>query len=88
MPGAGVVEYVSPIADSDARPHPVASWVAIIITSAMFAGVHTPWQMPAIFALSLCLGFAYERTNNLWVSVTMHATFNSLMTAYFFLSRG
>jgi membrane protease YdiL (CAAX protease family) len=84
-PGGPVVEYASANTDSDRRPHPAASWVAIIITSAMFAGVHTPWQMPAIFALSLCLGFAYERTNNLWVSVTMHATFNTLMTTYFFL---
>jgi membrane protease YdiL (CAAX protease family) len=86
-PGA-VVAYASPVTASDERPHAPASWVAIVITSAMFAGVHTPWQMPAIFVLSLCLGFAYERTNNLWVSVTMHATFNTLMTTYFFLSRG
>jgi membrane protease YdiL (CAAX protease family) len=87
--GAPVFANAKPGTDSAAvaRPHPAASWVAIILTSAMFAGVHTPWQMPAIFVLSLCLGFAYERTNNLWVSITMHATFNSRMTAYVFLSR-
>jgi membrane protease YdiL (CAAX protease family) len=86
-PGAGVVAYASPNAEADDRPHSIASWIAIVITSAMFAGVHTPWQMPAIFVLSLCLGFAYERTNNLWVSITMHATFNSLMTAIFLIHR-
>jgi membrane protease YdiL (CAAX protease family) len=84
-----VLAYANTGTDADRRsPHPAASWVAIVLTSAMFAGVHTPWQMPAIFALSLCLGFAYERTNNLWVPVTIHALFNTLMTTYFFLSRG
>jgi membrane protease YdiL (CAAX protease family) len=80
------IQHAEP--SDEKAPHPAASWVAIVITSAMFAGVHTPWQMPAIFVLSLCLGFAYERTNNLWISMTMHATFNTLMTAYFFLIHG
>jgi membrane protease YdiL (CAAX protease family) len=85
--GAPVLSYTV-LDATDAKPHPLASWSAIILTSAMFAGVHAPWQMPAIFVLALCLSFAYERTNNLWVSITMHATFNTLMTGYFFLSRG
>jgi membrane protease YdiL (CAAX protease family) len=86
--GASVLSYAGTDTGTEAKPHPLASWFAIILTSAMFAGVHAPWQMPAIFVLSLCLGFAYERTNNLWVSITMHATFNTLMTVYFFLSHG
>jgi membrane protease YdiL (CAAX protease family) len=87
--GGTVLAYANTGTDAERRvPHPAASWVAVVLTSAMFAGVHTPWQMPAIFVLSLCLGFAYERTNNLWVPVTIHAMFNTLMTTYFFLSRG
>jgi membrane protease YdiL (CAAX protease family) len=67
---------------SDA-PRPADSWLAILLTSLMFAGIHQPWTWPAIFALSVCLGFAYERTGNLWTAVTMHAVFNGGMTAYF-----
>jgi membrane protease YdiL (CAAX protease family) len=88
QPGPGEVLSYARAATPVDGAHPLPSWIAIIVTSAMFAGVHAPWQMPAIFVLSLCLGFAYERTNNLWVCVTMHAAFNTLMTAYFFLIRG
>jgi membrane protease YdiL (CAAX protease family) len=58
-------------------------WLAIGITSLLFAGVHQPWQFPPIFCLSLCLGLAYERTGNLWVPVVMHALFNGVMTTIY-----
>jgi membrane protease YdiL (CAAX protease family) len=56
-----------------------------LLTAALFAGVHPLWTVPPIFCLAVCLGFAYERTGNLWVPVVMHSTFNGLMTAYFLL---
>jgi membrane protease YdiL (CAAX protease family) len=37
---------------------------------------------PLIFVLSLCLGYAYERTGNLWVPITIHALFNTIETVY------
>jgi membrane protease YdiL (CAAX protease family) len=52
------------------------SWLAIVFAGAAFAMVHSWWTWPQIFFLALCLGYAYERTGNLWVSVTMHASFN------------
>jgi len=54
-------------------------WLAVFITSIVFSLAH-PWftWMP-IFVLSLCLGYVYERTGNLWVSVLMHAAFNGCM---------
>jgi membrane protease YdiL (CAAX protease family) len=55
-------------------------WTAILITSALFAVVHPAWTWPPIFVLSLLLGYAYERTNNLWVPVVIHAAFNSTST--------
>lgn len=67
------------------RPHPLQSWLAVLLTSFVFASVHPVWTMPSIFVLSVCLGLAYERTNNLWVPTVMHAGFNSLMTAFFLL---
>jgi hypothetical protein len=56
------------------------SWAAIVITSSAFALVHPLWMAPIIFFLSLCLGYTYERTGNLWATITMHATFNALNT--------
>jgi membrane protease YdiL (CAAX protease family) len=33
-------------------------------------------MMPPIFFLSLCLGYIYERTANLWAPITVHLMFN------------
>jgi membrane protease YdiL (CAAX protease family) len=56
------------------------TWTAIALTSLVFALVHPLWMAPIIFFLSLCLGYAYERTGSLWTSITMHALFNLLNT--------
>src|SRR5204863_1206493 len=55
-------------------------WLAVIITSIIFAGIHPTWTIPPIFVLSLALGYAYERTGNLWLNIFMHAMFNGLET--------
>jgi membrane protease YdiL (CAAX protease family) len=60
-----------------------SSWPAIAISAAAFAMVHHWWTWPQIFFLGFCLGYAYERTGNLWVSITMHALFN-LTAIYLF----
>jgi membrane protease YdiL (CAAX protease family) len=51
-------------------------WPAIVLAALAFAAVHPWWMSPPIFLLGLCLGYAYERTGNLWTNVTMHALFN------------
>jgi membrane protease YdiL (CAAX protease family) len=51
-------------------------WIAVLLTAAAFAVVHRWWTWPQIFFLGICLGYAYERTGNLWISITMHALFN------------
>lgn len=84
------LEYEVPPLTTPAQPRrafALEPWLAIGITSLLFAGVHQPWQFPPIFCLSLCLGLAYERTGNLWAPVVMHALFNGVMTAIY-LSRG
>ena len=60
---------------------------AIVITSLLFASIHETWMMPPIFVLSLMLGYVYERTNSLWVSILLHVAFNSVSTAIFLLVR-
>ena len=70
------------------RPRAWQTWAAILITSALFALVHPAWTAPIIFVLAVCLGYAYERTRNLWVSITIHAMFNSISTALFLAGLG
>jgi membrane protease YdiL (CAAX protease family) len=65
-------------------------WAAIIFTSLLFAMVHeagsgSRWMLPPLFLLSLCLGYAYERTGNLRVPIIMHAAFNALSVTFVLL---
>jgi membrane protease YdiL (CAAX protease family) len=58
------------------------NWLPVVLTSLLFAAVHTP-EMPApfaIFVLSLALGFLYQRTGSLVASITLHALFNAFST--------
>jgi membrane protease YdiL (CAAX protease family) len=55
----------------------------VLITSLVFSLVHPGWMRPMIFLLSICLGYAYERTGNLWVPIVLHASFNTLSTVVF-----
>jgi membrane protease YdiL (CAAX protease family) len=71
------VSRVSPV-------RPWHSWLAIILASAAFAAVHPAWMRPPIFVLSICLGYAYERTGLLWTTITMHAVFNITETILYF----
>ena len=63
----------------------VGPWFAIAISAALFASVHELWSVPAIFVLAVILGYAYERTGNLWTTITIHALFNAFQTAWFLL---
>jgi uncharacterized protein len=59
-------------------------WLAVLLTSLLFAAAHGDWwSRPPIFVLSLCLGYAYERTGNLWTAITIHASFNAAQTLLF-----
>lgn len=85
-PGAPVLQYSSPPVSLPASSSPAIvwqTWAAIVTTSLVFALVHPLWMAPIIFFLSLCLGYAYERTGSLWTSITMHAIFNLLNTVLY-----
>jgi len=54
-------------------------WVAIAITSALFATIHTNREhWPALFILALGLGYSYEKSNSLLRPIFMHAMFNGV----------
>ena len=69
------------------NPSPGARWAAIALASLLFSVLHPGWTWPLIFLLSLGLGYAYERTGNLWVPVTMHLVFNTVNTVVFLAAR-
>ena len=55
------------------------AWTAIILISALFALLH-PWtHWPALFALSMCLGYAYEKSGSLLRPIFIHSLFNGIM---------
>jgi len=54
-------------------------WTAVIFSSAFFALVHIPYwrSMPALFALSVAIGYNYERCGRIYPAILMHAIFNA-----------
>jgi membrane protease YdiL (CAAX protease family) len=62
-------------------------WAAVFLTAALFAMVHPWWTWPQIFLLGICLGYVYERTGNLWMTVVMHSLFN-LTSMWLFVHLG
>ena len=52
-------------------------WPAILIASFAFASMH-PWMhLPALFVLSMALGYAYEKSGSLLRPIFIHAIFNA-----------
>ena len=68
----------------DAPRGPWAPWGAILLTSLVFAVFHETWTIPLIFLLSIAFGYAYERTGNLYVPMTIHFVVNATNTALVF----
>jgi membrane protease YdiL (CAAX protease family) len=63
------------------RRYLLKPWMAIIITSIFFSAMHfaDPKSLPALFALSLALGYNYERTGRLYCPILIHMLFNAVM---------
>jgi len=54
-------------------------WPAIIFASLVFVVFHeNPEHWPALFALSLCLGYSYEKSGSLFRPIFIHALFNAM----------
>ena len=56
------------------------SWLGLVLTSSLFSFMHGPSNVPSfIFYLlgGLLLGFAYKKSQNLWVSTLVHMFYNS-----------
>ncbi|MGB7583037.1 MAG: CPBP family intramembrane glutamic endopeptidase [Sedimentisphaerales bacterium] len=61
------------------RSYIVRPWPAIFVTSLVFIIFHAnPEHWLALFALSLCLGYTYEKSGSLFRSIFVHALFNAM----------
>lgn len=57
----------------------VNSWLSIIISSVIFALAHAnPSHWPALFVLSIGMGYAYEKSGSLLRPIFIHALFNTI----------
>ena len=58
-------------------------WGAVIVTSILFSAMHFTdiKSLPALFALSLAMGYNYERTGRLYSPIMIHMLFNLVMIA-------
>jgi hypothetical protein len=54
-------------------------WTAVLVTSVMFAMMHPPMHWPALFILSLAIGYSYEKSGSLVRAIFIHSLFNISM---------
>ena len=62
------------------------SWLGLVLTSSLFSFMHGPSNVPSfIFYLlgGLLLGFAYKKSQNLWVYTLVHMFYNSWPLLYY-----
>ena len=62
------------------------SWLGLVLTSSLFSFMHGPYDVPSFsyYLLGgLLLGFAYKKSQNLWVSTLVHMFYNSLPLLYY-----
>ena len=62
------------------------SWLGLVLTSSLFSFMHEPYDVPSfIFYLlwGLLLGFAYKKSQNLWVSTLVHMFYNAWPLLYY-----
>jgi membrane protease YdiL (CAAX protease family) len=53
-------------------------WASIAISSGMFAMIHAnAGHWPALFVLSACMGYAYEKSGSLFRPIFIHSLFNA-----------
>jgi membrane protease YdiL (CAAX protease family) len=64
--------------DAEARKTGAGAWLSILISSALFAMIHTnAGHWPALFVLAVCLGYSYEKSGSLFRPIFIHSFFNA-----------
>lgn len=70
------------ILQSSLRSIDVGPWQSIFITSLVFSMLHPSMHFPAILALSIAMGYAYEKSGSLFRSIFIHIFFNASTVAF------
>jgi len=61
------------------RSYLLKPWLSIVITSGLFAIVHADaGHWPALFVLSMCMGYSYEKSGSLFRPIFIHCLFNAI----------
>ncbi len=67
-------------------------WIAVLVSSVVFAGLHVsvaPWYaVAAVAVFGVCLGVAFERTRDLGTSLAMHVLYNAANVTLLLLGFG
>ena len=67
---------------------PTGRW-SILISSVLFAAVHTTWPTPIpLFVFALGLGYLYQQTHRILPCIVTHASLNSVTLILMWLTRG
>ncbi len=53
-------------------------WISVIVASILFVVLHPPTHWLALFALSVTMGYAYEKSGSLFRPILIHAAFNAI----------
>lgn len=63
---------------------PRSRWAAVLVTAALFAMVHGEAEfLPPLVVLAVGLGYVYERSGNLWMTIVAHGLFNAVQLGLF-----
>ncbi len=63
-------------------------WSAVFLTSLFFSISHANIEhWPALFVLSMGMGYAYEKTGSLWRPIFIHALFNGLTVVSYVINK-
>jgi len=59
--------------------YPQPAWLSIAMSSVLFAAAHAnAGHWPALFVLSICMGYSYEKSGSLFRPIFIHALFNGI----------
>jgi membrane protease YdiL (CAAX protease family) len=65
------------------RSQLTSPWLSIALTSVLFTIVHQePGHWLSLFVLSMCLGYAYEKSGSLFRPIFIHAFFNAVTIVF------
>jgi hypothetical protein len=53
-------------------------WISVIVASVLFVVLHPPTHWLALLALSVTMGYAYEKSGSLFRPILIHAAFNAI----------